>query len=132
MGAGAHIECDVQPVASSDAAGRMQQHGVADVGAFGVQGLLHAQGPLVAGPGEHGPLPCTVFHAQVERRLPAARGGIGIPRRPGPRGVRTGRQRHGLGQRHGCHQTVTISRTPWAAMSAPSPLATTLPRLITT
>ncbi len=76
VGAGLHGHIDLQLVAASHAAGRVQQHGMADAGAFGVQRFLHAQRAAVACVGKHAALAGAVPEAQLQHGLPA-RGGRG-------------------------------------------------------
>jgi hypothetical protein len=71
MGAGLHGHIDLQLVAAGHTAGRVQQHRMADAGAFGVQRFLHAQRAAVACVGEYAALAGAVPEAQVQQGLPA-------------------------------------------------------------
>lgn len=63
-----HIEGKV--ISSGDAAGRMNDQGVAEVGSFGIKVALHAQGTAMCAMGKDGALTAALV-AERERGLPA-------------------------------------------------------------
>jgi hypothetical protein len=74
---GARIDIDDELVAARDPARRMDEDGVTDPIAFGIERLLHDERPVVTARCEHRPAPATLV-AQRELRAPASNvNGIG-------------------------------------------------------